>query len=277
MHRTLPARRRTTRSLVAVAALVLVPMLAAGCGDDSGDAEAEETTTVTVDQDGNVIDGDDGGEEGDDPDDDGDEAIPPLSQEQLDQAVLQPENFSEAWTSEPGDEEPASTGLGCWSDIDALTDSVPEQAKSAVEISYGDAALPALESEVSAYADEDQLTTLFDDFQAAVAECSTISGTDEDGLTWAVSINSDDTATEGVDDQVNLAGSGTVSNGDQSFDVYLYATFVRRGANLMTVSATDSVDRGAEWGNWRVVALDRFVAVTAGEEPPVATAPDPIS
>src|SRR6186713_1487617 len=111
---TVPPRHRR-RHLATAGCLALIAFLAVGCGDDEGDPEAQETETVFVDADGNVIedptDGD--GDGGDVADDSG----PALTQDQLEVVVLTPENVGDGWTGGPVESDDDSVAPGCFGEI----------------------------------------------------------------------------------------------------------------------------------------------------------------
>lgn len=272
MHRT-----RTSRS-TALAALAAVALLAAGCSDDSGDAEAEETETVYVDQDGNPVDPPEV-DEGDDPGDDDDEAGPPLTQEQLEVVVLTQENVGQGWTGGAVPTEDDGTAPGCFGEVTAISDSLDqhEVAEYDVEYSYGDSGLPSVASGAVSFAEEAPVAEAFEQLKAALEPCTSVTGTDSDGLTWDVTVTYDDIALgDATDDQINYSARGTISDEDgNSFDVILYSSLVRIGRNVIDISTSDVEDRADLHAEYVKIGVDRFVDVVIDSEPDETTAPAP--
>ncbi len=244
-------RRGSARVLARVAVAALVSLLAAGCSDD-GDSDSDVK------------------------DDESKAAVGALTEEQIAEAVLQEDNLGEGWTSEPSDDSDDNPAPGCLRDIEGLTDGLPEKAKGGTELSYGEDELPSVESTVSAYQDEAAISALFDQVQTALTGCTTISATDDEGLTWDLTLTSDEELTLDVDDQSNVSGSGTLTAEEgQTVDIYIEWTNVRVGQNIGAITTFDVQSRTAEHDTWAQIAVDRLNAVIAGEEPAATTAPAP--
>lgn len=253
-------RRARFRSLAPLAVLALVAATAAGCNDNSGkDADAQET--VVVDQNGQTIGGD--------PD-----ALPPMTPDQISQAVLQDDNMGDGWTSTPSTDDD-TTAPGCLADVKTLTAGLTKKDKGGTEFSFGDTL--SVESTVTAYTDATSLAAVFDQVQVAVAACTKVTGPDGDGNTWDLTLTStDDAGYDGVDDQYSVSGTGTITTSDgNSAQIYLEQTAARIGANVASISTFDLSSRSAEHETWAQIAVDRFVAVANGDEPAATTAPAP--
>ena len=254
--------RRTARirTLAPLAVLALVAATTAACNDDgSDDASAQET--IVVDQEGQTIGGD--------PD-----AAPPLTADQISQAVLQDDNMGDGWTSTPSTEDD-STAPGCLADVETLTEGLTKKDKAGTEFTYGD--ILTVESTVTAYTDATSLAAVFDQVQVAVGACTDVTGPDGDGNNWDLTLAStDDAGYDGVDDQYSVSGNGTLTTADgTSVDIYLEQTAVRIGANVASISTFDLKPRSTEHDVWAQIAVDRFVAVVNGDEPAATTAPAP--
>ncbi len=260
--RITPVRSRSTRSaswrrLGALTSLAIVAALATGCSDgDDGDADDPETVTVTETADGGTAGA--------------------LSDEQLEQVVLTPENLGEGWTERSTDEEDDSDeGPGCLADIDEVTESVEEAGEVDKSFVYGDAGVPQVESGASTFDDEGAITNAFDEVQAALTNCTSATGTD-DGTTYDLTLTTDDTAAEGVDDQVNLVANGTISDASgNNIEISLHLTMARVGSTVVTIGTTDFSDISAAHETYAQIGIDRLIAVVAGEEPAATTAPAP--
>ena len=269
MNRTSTRHRR----LVATAgALALVSLLAVGCGDDGGDAEAQETETVFVDADGNVID--DQGDGGDVADDSG----PALTQEQIDTVVLTPENVGDGWTGGTVESDDESDAPGCFADVDAISDGLDpiEVAERDVEYSFGDD-VPQVSNGASSYQDGNAVAQAFVDLEAALAACTTVTGTDSNDNTWALDVITDTTVlSDATDDQINVTASGTLTATDGTvYDVTLQQTYVRIGKNVITIGVSDFTDQSELHAAYTQIAIDRFVDVVSGSEPDLITGPQP--
>ncbi|PWN01879.1 hypothetical protein DJ010_15095 [Nocardioides silvaticus] len=235
-----------TRASAPVAALVLVVLtVAAGCTDTDSDAE------------------------------DTDEPVGALTSEQIATAVLQPENLGDGWESAPAAEDEDGTAPGCLADLEALTDQLEAEEQGGTEFTFGE--VLTVESTVSAYADETQIKAIFDQVQTVAAACTGVTGTDDDGNEWNLTLaTSDDAVHDDVDDQYSVTGSGTLTTpSGADVQVHLETTQVRLGPNVASVSTFDFEERTTEHQAWSEIAIERFVDVAEGEEPETETAPAP--
>jgi hypothetical protein len=234
----------------------VVSLLAVGCGDDAGDAEAQETETVLIDDSG-----------------------PALTQEQLDVVVLTPENVGDGWTGGTVESDDDSDSPGCFGEIDAISDTLDpiEVAERDVEYDYGDSGPPQITSGASSYQDGNAVAQAFDDLAAVLRECTTVVGTDDEGGSWDLTVTTDETlSTDTIDDQVDVTATGTYTHASGSeFDVTLHQTFVRIGKNVLTVGVSDFEDQSALHDAYVQIAIDRLVAVIIDSEPSQTTGPQP--
>lgn len=229
--------------------LVIVSALAAGCSDDGGSGSD---------------------------DDEQDTPIVALTADQITEAVLQPDNMGDGWTSTPSTEEDDTEGPGCFGDIDTLTEGLTKET-GGTEFAYGDTQLPLVESTVTAYDDEPAITAVFDQAQTVLGACSTIADTDGDGATWDLALTFDDSANfDDVDDQFQLSATGSFTQPDSSpVEITITWTSVRLGPNVASVTTIDTQQRTTEHAAWAEIAVDRLEAVAEGEEPEATTAPAP--
>ncbi len=241
-----------TRTLAPVALLALISALAAGCSDDDSGSD------------------DDNGNGGDQ-----DKPVAALTVDQISQAVLQPDNMGDGWTSEPSTDDEESTAPGCLADLEALTEQLERQDRGGTEFSFGD--ILAVESTVSTYADEAAITAVFDQVQTVAAACTSVTGPDGDGNEWNLTLSTTDEATyDDVDDQYSVTGSGTLTTPDGTdLQIYVEQTAARLGPNVASISTFDLEPRTTEHAAWAEIAIDRFVDVAEGEEPEATTAPAP--
>jgi hypothetical protein len=274
------ATRRPRRLLATAGTLALVSLLAVGCGDDGGDAEAQETETVFVDADGNVVDpggtdSTDSGDGGDVADDSG----PALTQEQLEVVVLTPENVGDGWTGGPVESDEDSDAPGCFGEIETISDGLDplEVAEYDVEYAYGDSGAPQISSGASSYTDGNAVDHAFVALDTALRACTSVTGTDGDGNTWDLSVSADDTAvTDTIDDQINVTASGTLTDtAGTEYELTLQQTYVRIGKNVITIGVTDVNDQSALHAGYTQIAIDRLVVVIIDSEPDLTTGPQP--
>lgn len=250
--RTTPA---PFRRLAAVATLALVATTAAACSDDEGS-------------------GGSGGSGGSD----GGDATTQLTQEQVEQVALTEENVGDGFTrEETPDENDNGDGPGCLGEVGAITDGIEEAADINVEYSYGDAGVPLVQSGASSFDDEAEFVDAFDQVKEILSGCTTITGTDENGLAYDLTVTYDDTAAEGVDDQVHVEMTGTLSAEGDEATISQAITMARIGPNVVTLGMVDygAPETIAAFGTYEQIGLDRFVAVVNGDEPAETTAPAP--
>lgn len=267
--------RHRRRHLATVGSLALIALLAVGCGDDEGDPEAQETETVFVDSDGNVIEDETGGGGTDAVDDSG----PALTQEQLDRVVLAPENVGEGWTGGPVESDEEGGAPGCFGEIEAISNGLDplEVAESDVEYEYGTGGAPSISSGASSYEDGNAVAAAFDELSSVLGACTSVAGTDADGNDWDFSVTTDETlATDTIDDQINVTASGTVTDtAGTEYELTLHQTYVRIGKNVITVGVTDVSDQGEIQSGYTEIAIGRLVSVIIDSEPSQTTGPQP--
>ncbi|MDZ5620151.1 hypothetical protein [Nocardioides bizhenqiangii] len=262
------------RLLATAASLALVSLLAVACGDDGGDAEAQETETVVVDPDGNVIGDQTGG------DDAADDSGPALTQEQLEVVVLTPENVGEGWTGGPVESDDDSVAPGCFGEISTISDSLDplEVAEHDVEYEFGDAGVPEISSGASSYEDGNAVAEAFVELSTVLSSCTSVTGTDSDGNTWDLAVSYDDTViSDATDDQINVTASGSLTDTSGSeYDLTLHQTYVRIGKNVITIGVTDFTDQSALHDGYTQIAIDRLIDVITDSEPDQTTGPQPV-
>jgi hypothetical protein len=270
----LPTRRPRRRLLSTAASLVAVSLLAVGCGDDGGEAEAQETETVFVDADGNVIDDQDGG------DDSTDDSGPALTQEQLEVVVLTPENVGDGWTGGPVESDEESDAPGCFGEIKTISDSLDpiEVAEHDVEYTFGDSGLPAISNGASSYEDGNAVAQAFADLDTVLRGCTSVTGEDGDGNTWDMTVTYDDTVvSDATDDQINVTASGTVVDASgNEYELTLHQAYVRVGKNVITIGVTGVSDQSTLQAGYAEIAIDRLIDVIIDSEPSETTGPQPV-
>lgn len=252
MHRTRTTTTRTTtrKTLSAAVGLTLLAALVAGCGDDSDN------------------DGDKSKDAGSD--------VPALTADQLAEVVLDENNMGPDWTGTPGEDSDA-LGPGCIGEVKQLTDSIDETDKERIDYTFQGGA-PYLSSSASAYPDEKALADVFDQVEQTLGDCTSVTGTDSDGWEYDLQVTYDDTIeSDSLDGEIRVRFAGTVTAEGQSQEISQAITMFRMGPNIVQVAlsangdlaATDSIETYGQ------IALDRLLAVAAGEQPAETTAPAP--
>lgn len=271
---TVPTRHRR-RHLATAGSLALIALLAVGCGDDEGDPEAQETETVVVDADGNVIEDQTDGGGTDVADDSG----PALTQEQLEVVVLTPENVGDGWTGGPVESDEDSVAPGCFGEISAISNSLDplEVAEYDVEYEFGDAGVPEVSSGASSYQDGNAVADAFVELSTVLGACTSVTGPDSDGNTWDLAVSTDETAvSDATDDQINVTASGTLTDtSGTDYEVTLHQTYVRIGKNVITIGVTDVSDQTELHAGYAQIAIDRLIDVIIDSEPDQTTGPQP--
>lgn len=243
--------------LAAVAVLALVATSAAACGDDDADEANDAPSSAASSGDA--------------------DNTPVLTEDQLGQVVLAPENFPGDWTQEVSEDDD-STGPGCLAEISTITDAVEKTAHVAYDYTYGEAGVPLVTSSASSFEDHDALVDAFDHVQEVLADCPTVTGTDSDGTEYDVTLTySDELTSDVVDDQVTLELTGTITTADgDDATISESITMVRMGPNVLTTGMVDLGDPSevAAADDYAQIALDRLVSVVLGETPEATTGPE---
>ncbi len=270
MNNVAPRGRR--RLVTTAGSLAVLSLLVVGCGDDGGDAAAQETETVVVDPDGNVVT--------DQSDSDvADDSGPALTQEQVEVVVLTPENVGDGWTGGEVESDEDTDAPGCFGEIETISDSLDpiEVAERDVEYTYGDSGLPSIRSGASSYEDGNAVAQAFLDLGTVLSGCTSVTGTDGDGTTWDLTVSYDDTVvSDATDDQINVTASGTLTDSSGTdYELTLHQTYVRIGKNVLTIGVTDLSDQSALQTGYTQIAIDRLVDVIIDSEPDQTTGPQP--
>lgn len=246
MHHA-PRSRRTR--LVAIGALALTAALVTGCGgsedsDEDKDSAGDEGSTSEV-----------------------------LTEEQLAEATFSIDNLPDGWTETEPDDDDEPTGT-CW---DQLTmDELEPDAELERSFAYGDS-LPQIDAGVASFSDEEALADQFDRFQEFAAGCTTASYTDDDGVSYDLTLSmTEATPPEGADEQLDLTVAGSLSTADgQTADFVVWGSLVRIGNTGLDFGYTDFSDTSELRSTYLPIAVDRLQAVLAGETPAETVAPAP--
>ena len=272
---TVPTRHRR-RHLATAGSLALIALLAVGCGDDEGDPEAQETETVVVDADGNVIEDQTDGGGTDVADDSG----PALTQEQLEVVVLTPENVGDGWTGGPVESDEDSVAPGCFGEISAISNSLDplEVAEYDVEYEFGDAGVPEVSSGASSYQDGNAVA---DGVRRAQHRARRLHVGDRPRQRRQ---HLGPGGQHGRDrgqrrhrrpDQRHRVRHPRPTRPGPSYELTLHQTYVRIGKNVITIGVTDVSDQSELHAGYAQIAIDRLIDVIIDSEPDQTTGPQP--
>lgn len=250
-----PLRRATAAGAVLSLSLAL-----AACGSDDGEATDDPTAAASSDAPAT--------DEPDEPD----ESATVLTEDEMTPALLTPEDLPGGFVDDPDDGDDSSGGFQgtCLEAVGELTDQPEFDADAKVEASYvleGDAGQSSVKSQVQSYADQQQVVTAIDLFSSALADCTTASGTDDDGFEFDLEVLSDQTVSlSGVDQQARVAIKGTFATEGLVLPVDIGYNVARVGNNLVIISTLDvgEVGDGVVSGTDTLgqVSVDRLAEVT---------------
>lgn len=250
----------SVRRTAAAASVLTLALALSACGSDDGEPTGEPTAQ------GTATDETDSPE----PPDDG----PVLSEEDLASALLTPEDLPGGYVADPDadDDEDGAAGFqgSCLEDIGDITDRPEFDADSKVAASFvleGDAGQSSVKSQVQSYADTQQIVDAIALFSETVADCTTATGTDEQGFDYDLQIQSDQTVSlDSVDEQARVAVRGTLSTEGLELPVDIGYNVARIGNNLVIINTVDIGEVGdgivASTDVVAQVSVDRLADVT---------------
>jgi hypothetical protein len=198
-----------------------------------------------------------------------------LSDDEVETAVLTLDNLDGDFV-ESEDDDDDDDSLGCLGDLD-VDDSIDAKTEHEASFEVADAGFPSVGSKVASYASTQQLDHALDRLAQALAKCDHVDETDEDDATIVLDIETDTDRVSGdVDQQVNIHATGSVSSDGFDLPLAFDFSFARVDNNLTAVFIGDLSDTGAHDAleGYTEIAVDRLVAVMAGEAPEDATGPE---
>jgi hypothetical protein len=146
---------------------------------------------------------------------------------------------------------------------------------------YGDEArLLIVTSLVTSFADDEQAEAAYDAVVADFSSCTHYEDVDENGDTTTIDVESDtETASDDVDDQVNMLGTGTLSSASlESVDLGFGLSLARveNNATMTQVISIGVSDDRLLLEPYTGIAVDRLLAVMDGETPEDEAGPTPV-
>ena len=251
-----PVRRTAAAATVLTLSLALT-----ACGSDDTDAQTPESSPSATP--GPTDEAGETGETG---------GGPVLSEDELTSALLTAEDLPGGYVIDPDDEEEDSTAFegSCLEVIGDLTDRPEFEADSEVEQAFtleGDAGQSGAKNQGESYADSQQIMDAIELFADALTDCTSATGTDEDGFEYDLQVQFDQTVSlTGVDQQVRVAVRGTLSTEGLELPVDVGFNVARIGNNLITVNTLDIGEVGdgivASTDVVAQVSVDRLAEVT---------------
>lgn len=191
-----------------------------------------------------------------------------LSDAQAEEALLTQADVGDEFSEVPDEEDDDETTLGCLDEIEGITDEDAAEAEAEVTFeAVGETGLPTISSGVASFASEQELADAFDAIRAALADCTSIEETDEDGLRTFLELSTDEEqVSDSVDDQINIDAVGSISSGQFEAPLGFYVSMVRIDNNAAFVLYGDLSDVEPDTRDDYVEsAVDRLTAVAAGE------------
>lgn len=241
----LSRRRPGRRGASAVAVLAAVSALLGACGDGSEGGAGGRSVVV-------------------------------LDDDEVKKALLTLDNLPDGWVVSSDDDEDDGDAPGCLAGLDDL-EGTDSRSKASVDFEVDDEfGLPALTNGVASFESERDVTEAMDTFREAFEDCDHVDYTDpEDGTEIVLDFTSDDElSSPEVDDQFNLTATGTITNGLE-FPFGLWLSVARVDNHTTTVMITDlSEDSASLLDPYTTIAVDRLLAVVAGEEPASTQGPE---
>ena len=168
-----------------------------------------------------------------------------LAEDELSSALLTAADLPGGYLDDPSvdDEESDSFVDSCLQDISNLTDQPEFDADEEAEAAFvldSAGGQSSIKSQVQSYADEQQIVSAIAMFSEVVGACTKASGTDPDGTSYDLRLQSDQTVSlTGVDEQARVAVAGTITVKGQELPVDIGFNVARIANNLITVSTLD--------------------------------------
>ncbi|WP_322937637.1 hypothetical protein [Nocardioides bizhenqiangii] len=200
----------------------------------------------------------------------------PLTEEQLNEAVLAHENLSPGWREVSSESEIGFGSVGCLAGMAQVPDDL-FAAMARAEYDFEEDSLTTLLSAAGSVADEADATSFVDAAQATAAGCTSVNGTDDDGDQWEGTLTADETITnDAIDDQLLVEFDGTITTPDGTdLDIETRYLLARTGPHIAIVlSVNFPTYNYFDDAAYLQIAVDRFAAVATGAEPPVTVGPE---
>lgn len=203
--------------------------------------------------------GSDSDDESDDNDDRGSEPTSEvIPADELEEILLSAEDLGSGYQDDPDTEEDDDTFDGtCFAaNFDDISGGPESEASKRFAAESGEAQ-SFLKVSLESYEDADELAGWLEEYQASFEDCPSVQATSEDGVTFALDFDVDDTVSaDGADQQLNIYAEGTVTlDSGTVYPIAFSAQAARHGNSLAAVtqqvinsSTAGSLDFGSAGG-----------------------------
>ncbi|MCW2814347.1 MAG: hypothetical protein JWN84_1802 [Nocardioides sp.] len=213
LHSTRSLRRRT--STAAVALSLGLALTACGGGDESSDGGDDAVTSSEATSEG----------ASDTPTEDASSAAAVPSEEELASALLTSADLPAGFEIDPEDEDDDDVAFEgtCLEQVGKFSDTAGFDADQDAEVDLvmeDDNGQTGVMSKAEAYTDPAAVASAFTEFTDSLQSCTSVSTTNDDGLTIDLEIAYDDAVDlPGADDQLSIDMTGTIAAGTETFPV----------------------------------------------------------
>jgi hypothetical protein len=148
-------------------------------------------------------------------------------------------------------------------------------AETEAEVEYtstSEVGLPSVEHSVFSYTEVEPISARIEEVGSALEGCTTIEESDEDGTEYLLDVSvSTETTSEGAEEQVTVAATGTITADGQEIPLGVYMSSVRVENHVSVVVYTDIPEdeavTSAAFESYVDAGAARLAAVAAGDEP----------
>jgi hypothetical protein len=195
---------------------------------------------------------------------------------ELEKALLTPEHLGNGFVPVP-DEDDSDEGddsMGCLlTAFDELTGGEHAQGDEddgTVDGSWAPRAEPQLPyvGEVLVPVGEEEAREGIQLIAESFEDCTEVDTTDEDGARLQLQVETDTETSDGADEQVNVVAAGTMSTAGMELPFLFEIRMAAVGDTVVGVFLGNISEPGPAGGALMDAAVERLVAVVAGEAPP---------
>lgn len=193
-----------------------------------------------------------------------------LTKTQTQAALLTADSLGKGYTAKKSStkDDADDPGLGCLTKASKPLEDSESVAESEASYQRGTLGIPTVETSVASFDGTEPIAAAFEDFATAMESCTRLK-VEADGIRLELGIMADNVrSTSDVSDQVNVRATGTmaVKQGSAPFGIWMAVARVGNNAVMVMVTDVDAAS-AALLDRYTSTAVDRLVAVTAGEKP----------
>lgn len=202
---------------------------------------------------------------------------PPAAAEtkQLEAALLTPEHLGRGFVVVPDEEDDGEdSDMGClltaFEELTGGEDAEDDEDDGTVDASWAPTAEPQLPyvGEVLVPVGAEEAREGVELIAESFEDCTEVDTTDDDGARMQLEVETDTVTSEGADAQVNVVAAGTMSTGGLELPFLFEIRMAAVGDNVVGVFLGNISEPGPAGGAVMDAAVERLVAVMAGETPP---------